>query len=518
MGLTREQRVLVEEGLSSSGHDVGVADGLLDGRAREALGSWQKSQGLVGTGYLTKQQSETLQALGQEARAVRVRKEEAARAASERRAREEERRRVAAADDEAFARAKRLHTESGYREYLSSYPSGRHASEARALLEEVSAAPLEVAEAEESQLGLTRVQRVLVQEGLSSLGHDVGAADGVFGRRTRSGIESYPGWKGLAETGYLTVELSEALQAFGKEARGVRLREEEAARAESERRKREADDAAFARAKRLHTAEGYREYLAGGGRHASEARALLKEVTKPEWAPGKKFRDCAGCPELVVVPEGSFLMGSPSSEEGVHRVTFARPFAVGVYEVTFGGVGCVRVRGRLWWASSLPTRVGGRGRRPVINVSWEDAKGYVEWLSRETDKEYRLLSESEWEYVARAGTKGKYHFGSRISPSRANYGRNERGTVPVGRYSANAFGLYDVHGNVWEWVEDCWNSDYHGAPSDGRAWWSGNCSLRVLRGGSWHDGPWFLRSAYRLRYFTGGRYYNYGFRVARTLD
>ena len=524
LGLTREQRVLVEEGLSSSGHDVGVADGLLDGRAREALGSWQKSQGLVGTGYLTKQQSETLQALGQEARAVRVRKEEAARAASERRAREEERRRVAAADDEAFARAKELHTESGYREYLSSYPSGRHEAEVRALLAEVSPPPLEVAEAEESRLGLTRVQRVLVQEGLSSLGHEVGAADGVFGRRTRSGIESYQRGKGLAETGYLTVELSEALQALGKEARGARVRKEEAARAESERRKREADDAAFARAKRLHTAEGYREYLAGGGRHASEARALLKEVTKPEWPPGKKFRDCAGCPELVVVPEGSFLMGSPSSEERrdgdegpVHRVTFARPFAVGVYEVTFGeweacmsGGGC---------GGRRPYDAGwGRGRRPVINVSWEDAKGYVEWLSRETDKEYRLLSESEWEYVARAGTKGKYHFGSRISSSRANYGHNEERTVPVGSYSSNAWGLHDVHGNVWEWVEDCWNGDYHGAPSDGRAWESGDCSLRVLRGGSWYVGPGGLRSAYRSRGSTGDRSIVSGFRVARTLD
>ena len=427
--------------------------------------------------------------------------------------------------------------------------------------EEVSAPPLEVAEAAESQLGLTRVQRVLVQEGLSSLGHDVGAADGVFGRRTRSGIESYQRGKGLAETGYLTVELSEALQALGKEARGVRLREEEAARAESERRKREADDAAFARAKRLHTAEGYREYLAGGGRHASEARALLKEVTKPEWAPGKKFRDCAGCPELVVVPSGTYEMGSPSSEEGregdegpVHEVTFARPFAVGVYEVTRGefarfvsstgrsmGNSCWVYEGGEWkertgrhWQSPGFGQTDGH---PVVCVSWEDAKGYVKWLSRETGKEYRLLSESEWEYVARGGRRTarywgeseggqcRYANGADREAKRHNSGwmtancsDGHYRTAPVGSYEANGYKLHDVLGNVWEWVEDCWNSDYHGAPSDGRAWMSGDCSWHVLRGGSWYLEPRYLRSAYRSRSNSVFRYDFSGFRVARTLD
>ena len=211
--------------------------------------------------------------------------------------------------------------------------------------------------------------------------------------------------------------------------------------------------------------------------------------------PGRVFRDCPECPELVVVPSGSFMMGSPSSESGrdgdegpVHRVTIGYPFAVGVYEVTFGewdacvsGGGC---------GGHRPDDEGwGRGRRSVINVSWDDAQGYVEWLSRKTGEEYRLLSESEWEYVARAGTSTRYWWGEGIGRNRANCGSDcgdsYRYTAPVGSFSANPFGLHDVHGNVWEWVEDCRNGSYAGAPSDGTAWESGNCSRRVLRGGSW---------------------------------
>ena len=273
---------------------------------------------------------------------------------------------------------------------------------------------------------------------------------------------------------------------------------------------------------------------------AAEAAAGAKEEPEPEavaekpapaqeeddggcgWKVGQTFQDCPGCPEMVVVPEGSFMMGSTARhdrERPVHRVTFARPFAVGVYEVTFAeweacvsGGGCdgYRPDDRGW----------ARGERPVINVSWNDAQPYVEWLSRKTGEGYRLLSESEWEYVARAGTTGPYHFGSSLSPSQANYAESEHWkTVPAGSYSANAFGLHDVHGNVWEWVEDCWNGSYDGAPSDGSAWESsGECSRRVLRGGSWDDDPQYLRSAIRSGYPSGNRNYLVGFRVARTLD
>ena len=272
----------------------------------------------------------------------------------------------------------------------------------------------------------------------------------------------------------------------------------------------------------------YREY-------AERDRPLIEAGQTSEKRPGLRFKDCVGCPELVVVPAGSYQMGSPSGKQGrldsegpVHRVTIAQPLAVGVYEVTFdewdacvSGGGCNGYRpGDGGW---------GRGRRPVISLNWEDAKLYVEWLSRETGEGYRLLSESEWEYVARAGTTTPFHFGATISTEQANYngnytygsGRNgeyREKTVPVGSFPPNAYGLHDVHGNVWEWVEDCRHDSYRGAPSDGSAWTRGEgCSKRVVRGGSWDFTPWSLRSAYRGRHSTANRSVDVGFRVARTL-
>ena len=250
-------------------------------------------------------------------------------------------------------------------------------------------------------------------------------------------------------------------------------------------------------------------------------------------SPGDRFQDCAVCPQMVVVPAGVFVMGSSSSEEGheqnespQHRVRIGRPFAVGVYEVTFDewdacewDFGCGNFGDDNGW---------GRGQRPVINVSWNDAQEYVGWLSERTGKAYRLLSESEWEYVARAGTTTPFHFGWTISTDEANYDGDstygggtkgiDRGkTVPVGQFPANGFGLHDVHGNVWEWVEDCWNGSYDGASRDGSAWSTGECELRVLRGGSWVSDPGFLRAAFRNGGATGGRSDLSGFRVARTL-
>ena len=251
---------------------------------------------------------------------------------------------------------------------------------------------------------------------------------------------------------------------------------------------------------------------------------------------GKRFRDCDGtwCPELVVVPSGSYMMGSPSGEEGrdgdegpVHRVRIAKPFAVGVYEVTFAQWDACRRDGGC--RHNPGDRGWGREMRPVIEVSWEDAKAYVGWLSRETGERYRLLSESEWEYVARAGTVTPFHYGETISTEQANYdgnytyGSGRKGeyrerTVAVGEFPPNGFGLHDMHGNVWEWVEDCWNGSYTGAPSNGSAWESGECSRRVLRGGSWDSEPQVLRSASRDGGTGGDRGSRAGFRVARTLD
>ena len=223
---------------------------------------------------------------------------------------------------------------------------------------------------------------------------------------------------------------------------------------------------------------------------------------------GERFQDCADCPEMIVVPAGSY------------RVTISEPFAVGVYEVTFTEWDACRQAGG---CGHSPDDEGwGRGNRPVINVSWDHAQQYVGWLSEETGKKYRLLSESEWEYVARAGTTTRYHWGDDIGRNRANcYGCGSHWdgekTAPVGSFSPNAFGLYDTHGNVWEWAQDCWNESYEGAPTDGRAWESGHCGYRVMRGGSWNSPTWFMRSANRLRNPTYTQYSAFGFRVARTL-
>jgi formylglycine-generating enzyme required for sulfatase activity len=154
----------------------------------------------------------------------------------------------------------------------------------------------------------------------------------------------------------------------------------------------------------------------------------------------------------------------------------------------------------------------------VINVSWDDAKAYVGWLSAQTGHPYRLLSEAEWEYACRAGTRTRFWWGDEITPENANYGINVGKTSEVGRYPANPFGLCDMHGNVWEWVEDGWHDSYDGAPNDGSAWIAGEDSRRVLRGGSWIELSGSQRSACRLWYDSGDRNYFLGFRVARTLS
>jgi formylglycine-generating enzyme required for sulfatase activity len=238
---------------------------------------------------------------------------------------------------------------------------------------------------------------------------------------------------------------------------------------------------------------------------------------------------------MLLVPPGRFMMGSPETEEShldpeepQHLVTFAQPFAVGAFAVTFdewdacvadGGCDGYRPSDQGW----------GRGRRPVINVSWHDAKAYVEWLSRKTGKTYRLLSEAEREYAARAGTATPFWWGSSISTEQANYdgnvvygggpnGEYRQRTLPVESFQPNPWGLYQVHGNVLEWTEDCSNDNYNGAPSDGSAWTSGDCSRRALRGGSWYFSPDFARSAFRVRLYSVNRTSTQSFRVGRTLN
>ncbi len=251
-------------------------------------------------------------------------------------------------------------------------------------------------------------------------------------------------------------------------------------------------------------------------------------TTAPTRSDTSAFR-CSGVGsglESAVIPAGSFQMGCVSgvgcldAEFPVHSVTIPASLAVGKYEVTFSEWdACVESGG----CRHVPDNPGwGRGNRPVVWVSWWDTQDYVAWLSAETGYEYRLLSESEWEYAARAGTRTAYSWGNEIGINRANCdGCGSRWdadrTAPVGSFGANLFGLHDMHGNVWEWVEDCWNESYVGAPSDGSAWLRGGCSGRVLRGGSVFNEPGDLRSALRGLWLIGGRFNFIGFRVARTL-
>lgn len=252
------------------------------------------------------------------------------------------------------------------------------------------------------------------------------------------------------------------------------------------------------------------------------AEALRAAESGAERLPGELIRDCSDCPELVIAPSGEFDMGSTAkpSEQPVHHVSIGKNFAIGRRDVTFAEWDtCVAASGCKF---SPPDQGWGRGDRPVTNVSWDDAKEFLAWLSKTTGKPYRLPTEAEWEYAARGGSTTPYWWGKEAGSRRAQCaecGGGENGkTVPSGSFRPNAFGLYDTAGNAAEWVEDCWNPTYRGAPKDGSAWTNGDCSLRVLRGGSFADKATAVRSSARFRYDEGVRYYANGFRVARDLD
>ena len=278
--------------------------------------------------------------------------------------------------------------------------------------------------------------------------------------------------------------------------------------------------------------------------YAHAARARLKRMggilDKPQFPVGSSFRERlrsggAG-PEMVVVPAGQFQMGCVSDqdcypdEKPVHEVTIGS-FALSKFEVTFeeydrftAATGREKINDNGWK----------RGQFPAINVSWQDAVAYTEWLSLETGNNYRLPSESEWEYAARSGSITKYHFGDDVTQLCRYANHADKGTefdhrnktcsdsardttANVGLYQPNAFGLYDMHGNVWEWVQDCWNEGYQGVPTDSTAWTEGTCDRRVSRGGAWNSSPRQLRSAYRGRSKADARVTVMGFRVVRKL-
>jgi formylglycine-generating enzyme required for sulfatase activity len=286
---------------------------------------------------------------------------------------------------------------------------------------------------------------------------------------------------------------------------------------------------------------------------------IAASLARAEPRPGDSFRDCAHCPQMKVVPPGSYEMGAAADDsqatqdEGPrHRVTIAKPFAVGVHEVTReqfkkfidatghnAGSSCHGYEdgkwsgkwedkpGRTWRAPGYAQDAN----HPVVCINWNDAKSYVQWLSTTTGQRYRLLTEAEWEYVAQAGSISRGGV-DRLSHDTANFGAEADcctslaegkdqwlTTAPVGSFKPDALGLYDIRGNVWEWLEDCYNNDYNGAPTDGSAR-TNNCSLedrRSVRSGGWGDPRRLLRVTYRLRSPVDGRYFALGFRVARDL-
>lgn len=221
--------------------------------------------------------------------------------------------------------------------------------------------------------------------------------------------------------------------------------------------------------------------------------------------PGSTFRDCATCPEMVVIPAGNSEIGDAYSK---HAVTFSQPFAIGKFEVTQAQWGALM--------GEYPSQFGSCGNCPVENVSWNDTQEFIKKLNARTGRQYRLPSEAEWEAACRGGENHQY-CGSDDVNSVAWYGENSNGsTHPVGQKQANAYGVYDMSGNVWEWVEDGWHKTYAGAPVDGTAWQASDSS-HVLRGGSWYFDPWIIDAADRNWNVPSFRYGTLGFRLARTL-
>jgi formylglycine-generating enzyme required for sulfatase activity len=286
---------------------------------------------------------------------------------------------------------------------------------------------------------------------------------------------------------------------------------------------------------------------------ASRVALPLSRAEECALRPKDVFKECDKCAEMVVVPAGSFTMGSPASEkdrrdtEGPqHVVTIARPFAVGRFQVTVEQFAAFvaetghDVGSRCWtFEDGKPRERQGRswrnpgfaqaGKHPAVCLSWADATAYVDWMSRKTGKTYRLLSEAEWEYVARAGSDTPFWWGSAITPAQANYNGNvayaggskgefrQKTVAASDSFKANPWNLFIGLGNSAEWVEDCWNKNYQGAPSDGSAWTKGECGSHLVRGGSWASDPGVLRSAARFAVETSLRSSDVGFRVARPM-
>jgi len=400
-------------------------------------------------------------------------------------------------DDDAWAQAAAAGTRTALEAYLDEYPNGRHAFDADIALNELGRAEAAAERAAAAQADRDDAEWAQAQSAGTAAAVDAYLAAWPDGRHAA-------------------------------EARALRSSIEAAAN----------DRRAFEAAARLHTIDAYRAYTEAfpRGRHLAAALEAIDSLTL---RPGKVFRDCADCPDMVVIPAGSFWQGSEESaplalkkETPRRLVTFAEPFAVSVFEITFAQWDrCVADGG----CSARPGDNGwGRDDRPVMMVSWNDAQEYTAWLSAQTGQAYSLPSESQWEYLARAGEESDWLGGAPAEVCRfANIAGRESGfrwqhgdcadaaplqTLPVGSLEANAFGVHDVIGNVAEWTLDCMNLSYLDAPADGSAWSRGICSSRMTRGGSWFTGTREIRLPARFNLKNGDRNDFTGFRVVRTVD
>lgn len=423
------------------------------------------------------------------AKKIREREQREAKIAAEK----AEQERLAAARAEAERVAEQAEAER-----IARIESARRAREEQANLEVQQQALMTSARNEERSLRLSRNWKRGIQAALNRAGISVGLEDGLWGNKTRQGIRQWQAQSGLTETGYLS---------------------------------------------------------------ASDYRQLVAELGAEAVAPPRPERKWFE-PEMVHIAGGEFEMGSRKGgdDERLVRTVRIDAFEMGKYEVTVqqfsafvkasgyrteaernvGGEGCyVYLPEKKLWERNKKYSWKNAGfsqgeNHPVVCVSWNDAQAYVKWLNSETSGNYRLPSESEWEYAARAGSEGKYHYGE-DPDGLCEYGNGaDRSTLfswknkvcndgyaytaPVGTYQANGNGLHDVIGNAREWVEDCWHNSYEGAPQGGSAWLSGrDCDRRVLRGGSWFNKPISLRSANRYGNYTTYQNYYSGFRVSRTL-
>ena len=441
--------------------------------------------------------------------------------------------RDAALDREAFQRAKAANTARAFRAYLADFPAGTFRDEAAQLVTILDTEEFNAAVKVDSAAAYAR--------------YVLSNPDGLFiedaKRRERMARDRETFSQAKARN---TIDALEAYLAAHPDG-AYRTQAQDIIR-------RLKDPIIYAQAEKAHTIDAYKNYLTlyPDGTYAKMARYNLAELT----VVGRAFSDCTDCPTMVVIPAGSFVMGSDNGkprEKPRYRVTISQPFAVGKYEVTFkeferfvldtnrdmgvkdGFFDLVTdpCSSRQLSVKKISWRKPGfehKDMSPAVCVNWNDAVAYVEWLSKQTGEPYRLLSESEWEYAVRAGSGTDFYFGDCISVNQANYNsfhspefscdQGSRGkTTKVGSFPPNDFGLHDMHGNAFEWVEDCWHENYKGAPKDGRAWtWDGDCSARVIRGGSWFNSATWLRSASRAGAKMEKRYTHYGLRVARVID